>query len=159
MYDLNSVSSISNASLPFPIIIAGQRQPGETVTPTNATVWEFNIGEWGSWVFKGPVIGGFTSIEYLGTSLSNGSPIDSSECVKGFDNLGFIAGTSSTLFSGLATTTTTDGEGFLSELESLIDGIDSSQYFTATYPNMFKGWREGDSPLADIENITLVDEG
>ena len=32
--------------------------------------------------------GGFTSLEYLGTSLNDGTPTADSACIKGFDNAG-----------------------------------------------------------------------
>lgn len=34
--------------------------------------------------------GGFTSLEYLGTSLNNGQPTSDTACIKGFDNAGYF---------------------------------------------------------------------
>jgi hypothetical protein len=61
----------------------------------------------GTWGFGGGVSraqsrnsgGAFTPTRYLGTSLDNGTPnsTDDKKCYTGFDNLGFVVGTSSTL--------------------------------------------------------------
>lgn len=64
-----------------------RREAGELVIAENATVWEFTPYEFGSWAFgsqyKSP--GAFTPIEYLGTSVDDGSP--NGTCWKGFDQL------------------------------------------------------------------------
>lgn len=82
--------AVQNRSLPYPIIIAAEREPGEIVVAENATVWEFNLGDFGTWAWgsERKTMGAFTSVEYLGTNMSNGSPVDSKSCWKGFSNLG-----------------------------------------------------------------------
>lgn len=64
-----------------------RREAGELIIAENATVWEFTPYEFGSWAFgsqyKSP--GAFTPIEYLGTSVNDGSP--NGTCWKGFDQL------------------------------------------------------------------------
>ncbi|CCD24406.1 lysophospholipase family protein NDAI_0D00920 [Naumovozyma dairenensis CBS 421] len=85
-----------NGEMPFPISVADGRYPGTTVINLNATVFEFNPFEMGSW---DPTLNSFTDVKYLGTNVSNGKPINEGTCVAGFDNTGFIMGTSSTLFN------------------------------------------------------------
>ena len=60
----------------------------------NSTVIEMNPFEFGSF---DPSLNTFTDIKYLGTNVSNGVPVDL--CVNGFDNSGFIVGSSSSLFN------------------------------------------------------------
>lgn len=49
--DIANVSKVQSASLPWPIVIAVEREPGELVIPLNSTVYEFTLAEFGSWVW------------------------------------------------------------------------------------------------------------
>lgn len=93
---LRDADVFKNAEMPFPISVADGRYPGTTVINLNATVFEFNPFEMGSW---DPTLNTFTDVKYLGTNVSNGKPITEGKCIAGFDNTGFITGTSSTLFN------------------------------------------------------------
>ncbi|CCD26902.1 uncharacterized protein NDAI_0J00100 [Naumovozyma dairenensis CBS 421] len=53
-----------NGGMPFPISVADGRYPGTTVINLNATVFEFNPFEMGSW---DPTLNTFTDVKYLGT--------------------------------------------------------------------------------------------
>ncbi|KAI9871321.1 MAG: Lysophospholipase 1, partial [Watsoniomyces obsoletus] len=46
-----------------------------------------------------PTTYGFVPLQYIGTNLTNGEVVDDSRCIVGFDNAGFIMGTSSSLFN------------------------------------------------------------
>lgn len=74
-----------NGNMPFPIIVADGRNPGELVISSNATVFEFNPFEFGSF---DPTLFAFTPIEYLGTNMTNGVPNNQGVCIRGFDNVG-----------------------------------------------------------------------
>lgn len=74
-----------NGDMPFPIIVADGRNPGELVINSNATVFEFNPFEFGSF---DPTLFAFTPMEYLGTNMTNGVPIEDNVCIRGFDNVG-----------------------------------------------------------------------
>lgn len=74
-----------NGDMPFPIIVADGRNPGELIISSNATVFEFNPFEFGSF---DPTLFAFTPIEYLGTNMTNGVPIEDNVCIRGFDNVG-----------------------------------------------------------------------
>ncbi|KAI9813255.1 MAG: hypothetical protein M1827_004197 [Pycnora praestabilis] len=101
-------SSVVNQSkfidhqMPFPIIHGLQIQPddqeyfGLQVPYTNATIFDMTPFEFGAW--NGSVQG-FTPMEWLGTRLNNGSPMNTSACVRGFDRAGFIIGTSGAGFN------------------------------------------------------------
>lgn len=58
--------------------------------------WEFNPFEFGT--FEGPQ-GGFMPMEWLGTPLDAGKPMNSSLCVKGFDSVAFVVGASGNSFN------------------------------------------------------------
>ncbi len=86
--DIRSVPAVLNASLPYPVMLAVEREPGELVIAVNSTIWEFTLGEFGSWFWGSDrkTTGAFTDIQYLGTALNNAMPTDG--CVLGFSNLG-----------------------------------------------------------------------
>ena len=50
----------------------------------------------GSW---DPDLSAMVNLTYVGTHLLNGKPDNNTACVTGFDEAGFIIGTSSSLFS------------------------------------------------------------
>lgn len=85
-----------NAEMPFIISVADGRYPGTYILDTNSTLFEFNPFEMGSW---DPSLNAFADIQYLGTEVDNGKPLNDSACVEGFDNVGFVLGTSSSLFN------------------------------------------------------------
>lgn len=51
--------------------------------------------EFGSW---DPNLSSMVNMSFAGTHLTNGLPENSAACVKGFDQAGFIMGTSASLF-------------------------------------------------------------
>lgn len=63
-------------------------------SPQN-TVYEISPLEMGSW---DPDLTSFTPTALLGTTVVNGSAVNSSACVNGFDQAAFVTGTSSNLF-------------------------------------------------------------
>ena len=77
-----------NAEIPFPVIVADGRYAGEKIISLNATVYEFNPLEFGSF---DPTLYAFTPLEYLGTNMTNGKPTGNDQCVRGFDNSGFVS--------------------------------------------------------------------
>ena len=118
--------------------------------------------------------GAFTPLEYLGTSLNNGQP--NGTCYKGFDQLSFIMGTSSTLFSaGLLQLNGTDADGFFVDaLRDVLTRIGQDKNDVSQVPNMWANWDAQPNPVclgntldsnlglqqvADLQYITLVDAG
>lgn len=93
---LRDADVFQDGAMPFPISVADGRYPGTSVINLNATLFEFNPFEMGSW---DPTLNSFTDVKYLGTNVTNGKPNNKGKCIAGFDNTGFIMGTSSTLFN------------------------------------------------------------
>jgi Lysophospholipase catalytic domain len=52
--------------------------------------------EWGSW---DPQLSAMMNMSYAGTHLTNGQPDNDTACVTGFDDTGFMMGTSASLFN------------------------------------------------------------
>ncbi|OCF45536.1 hypothetical protein I317_00438 [Kwoniella heveanensis CBS 569] len=155
------VPKLGNGELPMPIIIASQREEGEYVVAQNSTVWEFTPYAFGSWAFgsEKKVPGGFMPIEYLGTRLSGGQVNGS--CWKGLDRLGFVMGTSATLFNGLLLelNSTNSHNVIVRAVKDMLYNLGKGNFDVSRVPNPFKGWHEAENPLKEFEYLTLVDAG
>ncbi|KAL6930481.1 related to Lysophospholipase [Hanseniaspora guilliermondii] len=147
----------ANAEMPFIISTADEYNAVETI---NTTIFEFNPFEFGSWDHNK-----FANIEYLGTEFDNGTPVNSSLCVNGFDNAGLILGTSAGLFNEVAANI--DHLGLTGStkqiLEILVSSWASENGIPAAYPNPFYGLESESNDFSS--NITtngdlfLVDGG
>ncbi|KZO93399.1 lysophospholipase [Calocera viscosa TUFC12733] len=107
-----------NYSMPFPllqIVVVAQDAPpfyvGDVpilIPQANSTLVEATPFEWGSW--QGPRTG-FTPTKYLGTTLFGGKPANTSRCVNGFDNAGFMLATASCAWNLWYEINATNGTG------------------------------------------------
>ncbi|CZR69536.1 related to PLB1-phospholipase B (lysophospholipase) [Phialocephala subalpina] len=95
---IQSKSKFASHSIPYPIITSlnADLTTGSCVPEANSSVWELTPFEFGSWADE---VNAFTPSKYLGSSVSNGA---GSTCYTGYDNLGFVLGTSSNVFNDLA---------------------------------------------------------
>lgn len=163
-YTFSSIADdddFSNGRAPFPILVADGRAPDEKIISLNATVYEFNPFEMGSW---DPTTYGFAPTRYLASNFSGGVIPRDGKCVRGFDSLSYIFGTSSSLFNAflLQNITSVDGvPDFLIEAgTALLDGLDASKNDIAQWvPNPFFGWNKGTNPSANTLELDLVDGG
>jgi lysophospholipase len=102
---------------PFPLVVFDSTPVGSNVTypiPLEPVVYEVRFTvilknniiifillkasplEFGSY---DPSLSAMVNLTYAGTSLLNGQPANGSACVTGFDQVGFVMGTSSNLFN------------------------------------------------------------
>lgn len=154
----------SDGEMPYPIVVADGRAPGELIVSLNSSVYEFTAYEMGTW---DPTTFGFVDTRYLGTNFTNGSVPDDEKCVRGFDNAGFVMGTSSSLFNQfLLQINTTEQVKKLPSLitdalTSILTNIGEDEEDIASYrPNPFFGYnRTGLSTNSDTDQLTLVDGG
>ena len=93
--DLAKYEAFVNAEMPFTIHVADSRYPGIKVVNTNNTLFEFNAYEMGSW---DGTVNAFANITYVGTDITDGKPTTDT-CIRGFDSVPFVLGTSSSLFN------------------------------------------------------------
>ncbi|KAG7844883.1 hypothetical protein KL941_003623 [Ogataea angusta] len=147
-----------NYEMPFPILVADGRSPGTEIISLNSTVFEITPFEIGSW---DPSLYTFADLKYIGTNVTNGKPVDS--CIAGFDNTGYIFGTSSSLFNEvLLELNSSSTSSFLTSLfEDFLDHIGFDENDIATYrPNPFYNseWAALDS-IVSSETLDLVDGG
>jgi len=151
--------TFANGESPMPILIADARAPGENLIPSNTTVFEFNPFEFGTW---DPTTYGFVPLEYLGSKFSNGVLPQNEECVRGFDNVGYVMGTSSSLFNQFllrlnGTSIPQVAKTFVSKILSAVatDNNDIADYS----PNPFYGFHNATSKNSQDTHLTLVDGG
>jgi len=114
---LTSNSNFTSFNVPFPIFTSiGQdvNANGCTLLP-NGTQYEFTPYEFGSWDSG---VNAFTNVKYLGSTLINGKPLVPGFCTLGFDNLGWVAGTTGDIFPSLCTSLTTSGSNAVSTANS-----------------------------------------
>ncbi|ESZ89919.1 lysophospholipase [Sclerotinia borealis F-4128] len=166
----SSVATLSNFTshaVPFPIITSrgvktflGQCTPGP-----NATMWEFSPYEFGSWDAD---VSAFTPTEYLGTAMKNGVP--TGKCTTNYDNLGYILGTSSSLFNEACLSVPTPVNGSANPFESVAAFLDgahevATEDLYATYKNPFYEYISSTGEINSADNIpaqeslSLVDGG
>ncbi|EFQ36834.1 lysophospholipase catalytic domain-containing protein [Colletotrichum graminicola] len=148
---------------PFPILVADGRAPGEHIISLNATVYEFNPFELGTW---DNTAFGFAPLPYLASNFTNGSITAGGSCVRGFDQAGFVIGTSSSLFNQflLRNLSTSESERIpefvQGALRKILKVIDEDDKDIAPYvPNPFFGWNPSTNPTANSSQLTLVDGG
>jgi lysophospholipase len=149
----------AKATAPLPFLVADGRAPGETIISLNTTVFEFNPWEMGSY---DPTLYGFAPLRYIGSNFAQGALPDSEACVRGFDNAGYVMGTSSTLFNQfLLQIGGTSVPSFVkSALTAILNKVGQDQEDIADWsPNPFFGWNTQKNANANTKTLTLVDGG
>jgi lysophospholipase len=159
MSAITRTSSFIRGRQPYPIITAlsvpEQDLFGKCDPADNATQYEFTPYEFGSW---DQGVKAFTRTETLGTTLSDGKVLTNGTCVRGFDNMGYIMGTSSNKFQESC------GETSLAVIAAVLEPITNAGHKTARrdlyapYPNPFKNYNASTSVSSQSE-LYLVDGG
>ncbi|KAF2140794.1 uncharacterized protein K452DRAFT_359788 [Aplosporella prunicola CBS 121167] len=156
---LRDSENFTSYNVPFPIIQArGVKTFEGACDPTqNSTIYEFTPYEFGSW---DEGVAAFVKTEYLGSSLTNGKPTKNSSCITNYDNLGYVFGTSSSLFNQICSPLTVNNSdigqhlsGFLLEVHEIV-----TRDVFAPYPNPFYKYDTA-SFVAEQEELALVDGG
>ena len=109
-----------------------------------------------------PTTYGFAPLQYLGSRFSGGSLPGNEQCVRGFDNAGYIMGTSSSLFNQfLLQVNQTDVPEFAKRfIDNILSNIGQANNDIADYsPNPFYHYHNSTSPNAQSKRLTLVDGG
>ena len=156
-------SWFTDASVPMPFLVADERFPGDIIIPANTTVFDINPWEIGS---PDPTLYAYAPLQYVGTNFTAGVPT-SDQCVTGFDNVGYVMGTSSSLFNQIliaANNTNTDDQSafsgaLLDALTSVLGTISEGDEDIADWVNPFYGYNNQTNPSAHDRQLTLVDGG
>ena len=153
------VDDFQKGKMPLPILVADGRNPNEVVVGSNSTVYEFNPWEFGTF---DPSIFAFAPLEYLGSHFENGEIAPGTPCVRGFDNAGFVMGTSSSLFNQfILHLNTTDLPSTLKDafgdiLRHLGDRNDDIAVYS---PNPFYKYANSTFAYREAPNLNVVDGG
>ncbi|TAQ89992.1 hypothetical protein B7494_g1664 [Chlorociboria aeruginascens] len=169
MSSVVSSSSFKSHSIPYPIITALgiNTHTGACTPPKDATTFETTPFEFGSWDSS---LSAFTPTAFLGTSLSNGVPTTAA-CTANYDNLGYVLGTTSSLFNMALCLTvvapvnnTASQSNTFAALLSLVHENTAADNF-ALYPNPFynyfspTGNTNLEALIAEQQFLTLADGG
>ncbi|KAH8201981.1 hypothetical protein TruAng_003824 [Truncatella angustata] len=147
------------AKTPMPIIVAIERPSGVLQIWENSTIFEFNPWEMGSYGIGNPA---FAPLKYVGSNFSNGVLPARETCVAGYDNAGFIMGTSSSLFNQafLQIQRAPDVPDFLlRSINQTLANIGQENRDVASWPNPFYGYNIGSNMNSNFTTLTLVDGG
>ncbi|PKY00307.1 lysophospholipase Plb1 [Aspergillus campestris IBT 28561] len=154
------IEAFKSGDMPLPVLVADGRFPGELAISTNTTVFEFTPWEFGTY---DPTIYGFAPLKYVGTKFVGGSIPKDEKCVRGYDNAGFIMGTSSSLFNQ-AFLKVKDSDSIPSFLKkgllNILGGIGEDDDDIAVYtPNPFYQYRPESDPNSHQKELDVVDGG
>jgi len=148
------------ATMPMPIIVALERPAGQIQIWTNSTVIEFNPWEMGSHDAGNPF---FAPLRYVGSNFTNGTLSNGRQCVSGVDNIGFVFGTSSSLFNQaflqLGRASPDVPEFFIDSLNDTLANISEENTDIASWPNPFFQYRPAANRNANSTTLDLVDGG
>jgi lysophospholipase len=163
--------------MPLPLVVSdGQYFDKSEDLPTlKEPVYEYSPWEFGTYDHS---IYGFAPLEYLGTRSVNGVVPENETCVRGFDNAGFITGTSSDTWNENRTdiaanirtqilpqllSNSSEAELFsyvLKDYLSAVSSTNSAVNGPAAYdPSPFYKYNKDSSPFAQDTRLTVVDGG
>jgi lysophospholipase len=161
-YTFSSIANdtdFANAQTPMPIIVAIERTTGQIQIATNSTIVEFNPWEMGSY---DPALSAFAPLKYVGSSFNNGTLKRGSQCIAGVDNVGFVMGTSASLFNQafLQIGKADDAPDFLIKaINNTLADIGEENRDIANWPNPFYKYNPKNNSNAETTILTLVDGG
>jgi lysophospholipase len=161
-YTFSSIAEDPNfiaGNIPMPLLVADSRSPGTQIVALNSTLFEFNPFELGSW---DPTTYGFAPLRYIGSNFSAGVVPSDGKCVEGFDQAGFVMGTSSTLFNQfLLQINSTSIPSFVqTAVTDILQDLGDDQNDIAQYqPNPFLHWNNNTNDNAQSVQLTLCDGG
>lgn len=167
MSGITSMKNFTTFMAPIPIItsLGAKVWLGECSPGPNATTYEFTPFEFGSWDSD---VSAFTPTKYLGTTMKGGKP--ATKCTTGYDNLGYVLGTSSSLFNQVCVSapppinSTNNLERTLAAMLAKVHQVTTSDLY-ATYKNPFYEYKSSTGGINSAnnisaqENLSLVDGG
>lgn len=152
-------SDFSQAQAPMPIILAIQRGMGQVQVPGNSTIIEFNPWEMGSY---DPGAAAFAPLKFIGSNFSDGTIPSDGDCFAGFDNAGFVMGTSSSLFNQALLQITGNSkvpDALLNAINETLQGLSEDERDVALWPNPFYRYNPSEYVNSSDTTLTLVDGG
>jgi lysophospholipase len=160
MSSLPTYQNFTDFNAPFPIItaIGVVADEDQCTPPANGTQYEFHPYEFGSW---DDGVSAFTPIKYLGSELDNGKPVKEGKCVVKYDNLGYVLGTSSNIFSAICEVlapANSSADPLANVLEGIISLVHNPVFedLFGLYRNPWYNYKRS-SRVSDDKELLLVD--
>ncbi|SMN21890.1 similar to Saccharomyces cerevisiae YOL011W PLB3 Phospholipase B (lysophospholipase) involved in phospholipid metabolism [Maudiozyma saulgeensis] len=152
-----------NAEMPYLIQLGKAQVPGAVSVDFSSPTIEVTPYDFGSWE---PSIKSFAEIKYLGTEVSNGSPVTPGQCVEGFDNVNFLIGTCTNLIEYVEQANSAYYNAVIDQLATLFLGnasTNADRTLAIYSPNPFKdttNYESGsDTTFVTDDKLLLVDGG
>ncbi|KIJ52232.1 hypothetical protein M422DRAFT_156921 [Sphaerobolus stellatus SS14] len=165
--DIPTTTAFKSRSMPFPIIVADSEANTDIVDDRpglKSVVFEITPFEMGSF---DPSLGSMIPTKFVGTTLSNGKPVNSTACVTGFDQASFMIGSASSIFNIELGRTEKDvgnfpgvvGKALGDLLNRLLKQVSTRRDDVANWPNSFRGISPNTFTDANEEWLNIVDGG
>ncbi|KHJ31959.1 putative lysophospholipase plb1 [Erysiphe necator] len=157
-YTFSSIAlqdDFKDGSIPLPMLVATRSLSKKAQNSVISNVFEMNPFELGTWDTN---IAGFAPMEYIGSNFSGGTVPFNDPCVKGFDQVGFLIGATSTIFE-VAISRFAKSKRFSlirNKLQNLKNGKNNVAHFQ---PNPFFGFNPDVNPTVKSKDLSLVDGG
>ncbi|KAH7873529.1 lysophospholipase [Lentinula edodes] len=155
----------TNHQAPFPLVVLNSNGTFDLTTesiPLDSPVYEVSPFEFTSF---DPDISAAAELSYIGTSLFAGVPVDNASCVTGFDQAGFVIGTSSNIFAvswEQLYSTLSAGDTEVELVQALlgepIEGESPGDAAVSKWPNPFWGMAPSNVAATNAE-LQLIDGG
>lgn len=161
-YTFSSVANdteFASAQAPMPILVAVERSPGQLAILGNSTVFEFNPWEMGSY---DPGAAAFAPLRFVGSAFENGTLPSGSQCMGNVDNVGFVVGTSSSLFNqAFLQISKVEGvpDFLINAINATLARLSGGEEDIASWPNPFYHYGTAHNLNANSTVLTLVDGG
>ncbi|KAJ6472715.1 phospholipase B [Mycena vitilis] len=163
--DIPSIPAFQQRLTPFPVIVTDSRPSGSNSTTTlspESVVYEISPFEIASF---DPNLSAGMNLSYAGTHLTNGKPANGSACVKGFDQAGFMMGTSASLFNQIFDFGRNLLQGFDSPaskalihlLQRQLEAVRTRANDVANWPNPFNGLKSSTFQDSAATFLELID--
>ena len=142
----------------MPIVVTDERAPNQLIIPGNATIFEVNPWEIGS---HDPTTFAYAPLEFTGSNFSGGIIPSGELCTVGFDNIGFVVGTSSSLFNQffLQINSTNIPQALANAISNILAQWGEQNGDISLWPNPFYGFHNDTNLNSQSEILTLVDGG
>lgn len=142
----------------MPIIVTIERMPNQLLILANSSIFEINPWEIGTF---DPPTAAFAPLRYVGSNFTNGSIPQNQNCISGFDNMGFVVGTSSSLFNQgyLQINNTNAPQRVKDWVSAKLQQIGDQNKDISDWVNPFYQYQTGENTNANNTILPLVDGG
>ncbi|GAA93647.1 hypothetical protein E5Q_00291 [Mixia osmundae IAM 14324] len=149
---IKSTMAYTKFQMPYPLIVVDSLQYDTEKVDLSDPVYEIGPAEFANY---DPILSRATNLTYLGTEINNGKPVG--QCAMHFSNLGFVQGSSASLFVDLVNNITSIAAQL--GLAALADELQATKALTARYPNPFEGQMPSTYEESNQPVISIVDGG